>query len=197
MTPELRATLEAQRAVVEAKQKKTGSVIPWVFHRTKRGRQLKGFRKAWCQACLDAGVPGRILHDFRRTAVRNLERAGVPRSVATKMVGHKTESVYRRYAIVDESMLREAAVKLAARRGQSTGQSGVVIIEPMSGKDLKKLVGRDGTEPPTPGFSVLATNHPHRLPSQRLDLSSASSPGRAKWRPVACCCASKVPLVQQ
>jgi Phage integrase family len=155
MTPELRATLEAQRAVVEAKQKKTGSVIPWVFHRTKRGRQLKGFRKAWCQACLDAGVPGRILHDFRRTAVRNLERAGVPRSVATKMVGHKTESVYRRYAIVDESMLPEAAVKLAARRGQSAGQSGVAIIEPMSGKDLKKLVGKDGIEPPTPGFSVL------------------------------------------
>jgi hypothetical protein len=44
---------------------------------------------------------GRILRDFRRTAVRNLKRAGVPRSVAVKMVGHKTESVYRRYAIVE------------------------------------------------------------------------------------------------
>ena len=125
MTSELRTTLEAQRAATEALQKKTGSVIPWVFHRTKRGRPLKGFRKAWIQACLDAGVPGRILHDFRRTAVRNLERAGVPRSVAMKMVGHKTESVYRRYAIVDEAMLRDAAVKLAARRGQSPGQSGL------------------------------------------------------------------------
>ena len=30
-----------------------------------------------------------------------------------KMTGHKTETVYRRYAIVDESMLREAAEKLA------------------------------------------------------------------------------------
>ena len=80
----------------------------------------------------------------------------MPRSVAMKMVGHKTESVYRRYAIVDEAMLRDAAVKLAARRGQSPGQSGLVIIEPVSGKDAKKLVGRDGIEPPTPGFSDLS-----------------------------------------
>jgi integrase len=121
MTPELRATLEAQRAVTEATQKKIGSVILWVFHRTKRGRPLKSFRKAWQQACEAASVPGRILHDLRRTAVRNLERAGVPCSVAMKMVGHKTESVYRRYAIVDEAMLRGAAVKRAAHRGQSPG----------------------------------------------------------------------------
>jgi hypothetical protein len=63
MTPELRATLEAQRAVTEATQKKIGSVILWVFHRTKRGRPLKSFRKAWQQACEAASVPGRILHD--------------------------------------------------------------------------------------------------------------------------------------
>ncbi|MBI2016297.1 MAG: hypothetical protein HYV94_02905 [Candidatus Rokubacteria bacterium] len=59
--------------------------------------------KSWRQACIDAGVPGRIPHDFRRTAVRNLERAGVRRSTAMKLVGHEAESVYRRYAIVDES----------------------------------------------------------------------------------------------
>jgi integrase len=57
-------------------------------------------------------LPGLIFHDFRRTAVRNLERAAVPRSVAMKMVGHKTESIYRRYAIVSESDLREASAKL-------------------------------------------------------------------------------------
>jgi hypothetical protein len=57
---------------------------------------------------------GWIPHDFRRTAVRNLERAGVPRSAAMKMVGHKTEAIYRRYAIADENMLREGAAKLEA-----------------------------------------------------------------------------------
>jgi len=62
-----------------------------------------------------------------------------------KIVGHKTESVYRRYAIVDEAMLCDVAAKLAARRGQSPWQSGLAIIEPVSGKDLKKLVGKNGT----------------------------------------------------
>ena len=50
----------------------------------------------------------------RRTAVRNLERAGVPRSDAMAMVGHLTESIYRRYAISDEASLRESAAKLDA-----------------------------------------------------------------------------------
>jgi hypothetical protein len=50
----------------------------------------------------------------RRTAVRNLDRAGVPRSTAMAMVGHETESIYTRYAIQDESMLREGSAKLAA-----------------------------------------------------------------------------------
>lgn len=43
-----------------------------------------------------------------------MERAGVPRSAAMALVGHKTESIYRRYAITDETMLRESADKLAA-----------------------------------------------------------------------------------
>jgi hypothetical protein len=58
------------------------------------------------------GYPGKLLHDCRRSAVRTLERSGVPRSTAMAMVGHKTESIYRRYAIQDEAMLREAAAKL-------------------------------------------------------------------------------------
>ena len=60
-----------------------------------------------------------MLHDLRRSAVRNLERAGISRSVAMKLTGHKTEAVYRRYAIVAQSDLREAGTKLAAMLGAS------------------------------------------------------------------------------
>ena len=47
-------------------------------------------------------------------SVRTFERAGAPRSVAMSLVGHKTESIYRRYAIVDEAMQKEAAARLDA-----------------------------------------------------------------------------------
>jgi integrase len=137
MTPELRAVLEAQRAATDALQRKTGSIIPCVFHRTARGRPLKGFTKAWRAACLAAGVPGRIPHDFRRTAVRNLERAGVPRSTAMAMVGHRTEAIYRRYAIVDEVMLREGAAKLTAYASSvdfAPNDAAMVYSSPRLGK---------------------------------------------------------------
>lgn len=124
LTPELRAMLERQRARTEALQRETGRIIPWVFHRD--GTPTKHFRRAWLTARKKAGLAvtverdgkkvsyaTRIPHDFRRTAVRNLERAGVPRSAAMKMVGHKTEAIYRRYAIADEALLRESAVKLS------------------------------------------------------------------------------------
>ena len=84
----------------------------------KGGRRIKSFRRSWLTACRRAGVAGRVPHDFRRTAVRNLERAGVPRKVAMAMVGHKTESVYRRYDIVTDSDLHAAAAKLNARQDE-------------------------------------------------------------------------------
>ena len=72
-------------------------------------------------ACARAGVPGRLPHDFRQTAVRNLERDGVPRSAAMAMVGHKTESIYRRYAIEDAGVLRDAAAKIDQAAGTLSG----------------------------------------------------------------------------
>lgn len=100
---------------MDAVVRQTGRIIPWVFpHLQGRsaGVRRQSLGKAWPTACKRAGVPGRIPHDFRRTAVRNMERAGVPRSVAMKLTGHKTESVYRRYAIVSDADLREATQRL-------------------------------------------------------------------------------------
>jgi integrase len=110
LVPRLRATLEAQLERTRHLEHKTGTIIPWLFHRA--GRPIKSFRRSWLTACTNAGVPTRTPHDFRRTGIRNLERSGVPRSAAMAMVGHLTESVYRRYAIVEERMLNEAGAKL-------------------------------------------------------------------------------------
>ena len=98
-----------------------------------------------------------------------------------KMVGHKTEAIYRRYAIADERMLREGAAKLEAllqaqrgafrvvvplRTGKVTAKSpgfdmppeGVSVAE-VTERMMREMVGRDGIEPPTPGFSVLCSTN--------------------------------------
>ena len=122
LIPELRAVLEAQRARVDAIQQATGQVIPWVFCRDD-GAPVGDFKKAWTTARKHAGLPGRLFHDFRRTAVRNLIRAGIPETVAMKLTGHRTRAVFQRYAIVEEGMLQEAGARLAAA-GLARGESG-------------------------------------------------------------------------
>ena len=71
-----------------------------------------------------------IFHDLRRTAVRNLERAGVPRSVAMKLTGHKTEAVYRRYAIADAAALTEGVEKLARLHATAPAEPRKVVPIP-------------------------------------------------------------------
>jgi len=110
LTTRLREVLQQQWEHTRALEQSTGRMTPWVCHR--RGHPIRDPYTSWRKACKAAGLPGRILHDFRRTAVRNLERASVPRSDAMAMVGHLTESMYRRYAISDEASLRESAAKL-------------------------------------------------------------------------------------
>ena len=110
ITNALRKILRYQRTVAERLQRATGAICPWVFHR--RGSPIKSFRGTWRAACLRAGCPGRIPHDLRRTAVRNLVRTGVSETVAMTMTGHRTRSVFDRYDIVSNRDLRNAAALL-------------------------------------------------------------------------------------
>jgi integrase len=97
------------------------AVSPLVFHH--RGKPLRDFRKSWAAACEKAKVPGRLFHDLRRTAVRNMIRAGVPQSVAMSITGHETDSVFRRYDIVSQEdkiqALRRTQIHLSATTEES------------------------------------------------------------------------------
>lgn len=77
-----------------------------VFH--DRGKPLGDFRKSWAAACKRAGVAGRIFHDLRRSAVRNMIRGGTPQSVAMSITGHRTISMFLRYGITSENEKRKA-----------------------------------------------------------------------------------------
>lgn len=102
-TEELLETLIEWRAHTKAKY----PFCPWVCHRN--GRQLKTCRYSFKKASAKIGMPGMIPNDFRRSAVRDYDRAGTPRSVAKQISGHKTDSVYNRYNIVSEKDLQHAA----------------------------------------------------------------------------------------
>ncbi|MGH2406357.1 MAG: tyrosine-type recombinase/integrase, partial [bacterium] len=134
LLPELQELIEQQRAYTDAVERRTGQIVPFVFHR--EGRQIKSFRSAWRLACKRVALAalaaaegktarevwkamsreerrefkgsGRIPHDFRRTAVRNLVRAGVSQKVAMELTGHLTPSVFERYNITDDRDRRDA-----------------------------------------------------------------------------------------
>jgi len=86
---------------------------PWVFSRG--GEAIKCFRRAWREACKAAGVSELSFHDLRRTAVRNMRRAGIPQVIRMKISGHKTDSMERRYNIVDAEDLVNARELLERR----------------------------------------------------------------------------------
>ena len=111
-------------------RKRNGKLTIYVFPNKSKSGIIINFRKVWNNACRKAGLgygykvsveyvqewehklsPGPIFHDFRRTAVRNMVRSGIPERVAMMISGHKTRSVFDRYNIVSDADLKTAALK--------------------------------------------------------------------------------------
>lgn len=90
------------------------SAIPFVFLNKKRSGRVLEFRCAWDTACEKAKVGVRLIHDMRRSAVRNMVESGVSEKVAMELSGHLTRTIFENYHIVSTDDLTKAVQKVSA-----------------------------------------------------------------------------------
>ena len=155
LSGDLADLIERRRTARQIKTEGGVALVAFVFHH--EGAQVGDFRKAWATACVAAGqgsyvcdrckkkvsrrrcecggearYTGRIFHDFRRTAVRNMVRAGVPERVAMTISGHKTRAIFDRYNIVNEADQREAMQRTQSYLNdgaQQQNRSAVILLK--------------------------------------------------------------------
>lgn len=117
----------------------------YVFTR-EDGEAVKDFRGAWESACKAANVPELLFHDLRRTAARNLRRAGVGETVIMKIGGWKTRSVFERYAIVSQSDISEAMTKLSAEQKREKAKAAAIArTAALRNSRFRQSLGRGST----------------------------------------------------
>jgi integrase len=112
-------------ALIQGAAAKRKIDCPFVFHRD--GKQIRDFRKAWTTACTAIGMPNLLIHDLRRSGIRNLVRAGVPEVVAMAISGHRTRSIFDRYNIASESDLAAAMASIASYHREHAEMPAKVI----------------------------------------------------------------------
>jgi integrase len=108
--PQLAELLRGQRDTTTALERSRSRVVPWVFH--LGGGRIASFRTGWRSAVKKAGLPSLTPHDMRRSAARNLVRAGVPEKVVMELCGRKTRAMFDRYDITSTRDLTEGVQRL-------------------------------------------------------------------------------------
>ena len=115
------------KKIIESRWSKRRNLVPFIFLNRYGNDRVKRFDKAWKKACNEAKIGLRHFHDFRRTAVRNMVRSGIPERVAMMISGHKTRSVFDRYNIVNDADLRLASEKQESYFNSLTGTNSGTI----------------------------------------------------------------------
>jgi Phage integrase family len=111
--PRVREIIADQIAKADALELELGKPVTALFF-WPDGKPLHDVRRHWWNATKAAGLDGLLIHDLRRSAVKNLNDAGIPREIAKRFTGHKSDAVYARYSIESDESLKLASAKLGS-----------------------------------------------------------------------------------